>query len=134
MLFLVIMMKMHLKITEDGKAMGVLMCYLVHSRGEFFFLQRKFSEGWDEICMCLEWRCVADICLHSKNQIGSSKKNSKRLENYTSGSNTRAWKPWYCDATRNPTNGSFPLLCWNGQHTLLRQVWSMYVCIFYVNH
>ena len=37
MLFLVIMMKMHLKIIEDGKAMGVLMCYLVHSRGEFFF-------------------------------------------------------------------------------------------------
>ena len=37
MLFVVTMIKMHLKIIEDGKAMGVLMCYLVQRRGEFFF-------------------------------------------------------------------------------------------------
>ena len=79
MLFVVIMMKMHLKIIEDGKAMGVLMCYLVHSRREFFFCNASSQKDEMRYACALSDGALLIYANTQKIKLVFLKKTSKRL-------------------------------------------------------
>ena len=107
-------MKMHLKIIEDGKAMGVLMCYLVHSRREFFFCNASSQKDEMRYACALSDGALLIYANTQKIKLVFLKKPQNAFKiiplALTHGHENH-------DATRNPTNGGFAF----GKRTFIPQ-------------